>query len=141
MCLLQVNYAIDISKSKYSQIRGLIGANDGNVEVQAFEDPNTKVRLHHSCVTKHVYIALLMSVFDLNMGSDWTPYYVTEWTVQWTMNMCADAAIQQIHFQSQKHARINNFLVKFDDIMRNSISRFTSYRIINFQNACCYCHQ
>ena len=73
MYLLQVNYAIDISKSKYSQIRGLIGANDGNVKVQAFEDPNTKVRLHHSCVTKRVYIALLMSVFDVNMGSEYWP--------------------------------------------------------------------
>lgn len=44
-----MNYAIDISKSKFSQIRSLLGANDGNVDVQAFEDPNTKVR---SCSVK-----------------------------------------------------------------------------------------
>ncbi|KAF6034730.1 RMI1 [Bugula neritina] len=39
---LQMNYAIDISKSRFSQLRALLGVNDGNTDVQAFEDPNTK---------------------------------------------------------------------------------------------------
>lgn len=38
-----MNYAIDIGKSKYSQLRLISGANDGNLEVQELEDPATKV--------------------------------------------------------------------------------------------------
>ncbi|XP_067930184.1 recQ-mediated genome instability protein 1-like isoform X2 [Watersipora subatra] len=39
---MEVNYAVDISKSMYSQMRSLLGRNVGNLEVQEMEEPGAK---------------------------------------------------------------------------------------------------